>query len=66
MFYICEVSFVGNKEVFSSDNRKEVVEHLIELKAYNQPLMRDGGYMLCTKDDIIDIDDFVEKIRREE
>lgn len=62
LYQITKLSFFGDTLVFESEDKKEVATKLVELGAYKQPIMMDAGYMLFFKNNIIKINNFVEKI----
>lgn len=61
MYKIEKSSFCGGKAIFSSENGKEISEKLIEIGAYKQPKMMDGGYVLFQNHESINIDVFVKQ-----
>ena len=63
MYYICELNFFGQKEIFSSTDKIKIKEELIRLNADTQPIMMDSGYMLCTSDDILNINKFIQEVQ---
>lgn len=61
VYTVIKNSFMGGKEIFSSEDKKIVAKELIKLKAYKQPIMRDAGFTLLLNKTKLDIDEFIKQ-----